>query len=118
MRTFLISYDLGQPAHNRHALSSAIMMLGQSWARPLDQTWYIKADIEGSDIENVLSGLLNDGDGLLVQCVEHDAMMANTQLRWFKQRAQTKKTRIDKNVVTFPTAADIPAFDSDFALAS
>ena len=35
MRTFLISYDLAQPNANKNAINSAIMMLGQSWARPL-----------------------------------------------------------------------------------
>ncbi len=117
MRTFLISYDLAQPAKNKTALCSTIMMLGQSWARPLDQTWYIKADMEDCDIENVLNGLLQDDDGLLVQCVEHDAMMANTQLRWFKQRAQPLAS-VETNVIAFPVIPEVAITDADLALAS
>ena len=37
------------------------MMLGTTWARPLEQTWYIKADLDEADIESVLGGLLVDG---------------------------------------------------------
>ena len=117
MRTFLISYDLRQPAHNKNAIASAIMMLGQSWARPLDQTWYIKADLEGGDIENVLHHLLDEDDGLLVQCVEHKAMLANTQLRWFKQRSHPP-AGVAENVFAFPALTEAPARNRGLALAS
>ena len=40
MRTYLITYDIANPA--RHSLSSAIMQLGDAWARPLDATWYVQ----------------------------------------------------------------------------
>ena len=78
MQMFLISYDLAAPTQNKNAMTSAIMMLGQSWARPLEQTWYIKADVEAGDIEQVLGRLLGDDDGLLVQSVADEAIMANT----------------------------------------
>jgi hypothetical protein len=118
MPTFLISYDLSQPAANKSAVTSAIMMLGASWARPLDQTWYIKADLEDSDIESVLGSLLGDDDGLLVQRVEHDAMLANTQLRWFRQRSKPL-AGVETNVVAFPSASTAGFEDhaDDFALA-
>ena len=105
MQMFLISYDLAAPTQNKNAMTSAIMMLGQSWARPLEQTWYIKADVEAGDIEQVLGRLLGDDDGLLVQSVADEAIMANTQLRWFKQRTQPL-AGIDSNVVAFPAAND------------
>lgn len=103
MQMFLISYDLAAPTVNKNAMTHAIMMLGQSWARPLEQTWYIKANVEAGDIEQVLRGLLDDDDGLLVQSVEDEAIMANTQLRWFKQRTQPL-AGIDPNVVALPAA--------------
>ena len=108
MQMFLISYDLAAPAQNKNAMTSAIMMLGQSWARPLDQTWYIKADVEAGDIEQILGRLIGDDDGLLVQAVEDEAITANTQLRWFKQRAQPL-AGVDSNVVAFPAASEAPA---------
>jgi hypothetical protein len=42
MRTLIISYDLANPHSNKHALAQEIMAAGHSWARPLDQTWYMK----------------------------------------------------------------------------
>ena len=95
----------------------AIMMLGHTWARPLEQTWYIKADLEDSDIENVLHGLLDDNDGLLVQCVEHDAMLANTQLRWFKQRSKPL-AGVEANAIGFPAPPKKPVIENNLALAS
>jgi len=92
------------------------MMLGQSWARPLDQTWYIKADLEDGDIENVLGGLLSDDDGLLVQCVEHGAMLSNTRLRWFKRRSQPLAV-VETNVIAFPVLNRDHTTKADVALA-
>ncbi len=118
MHTFLISYDLAQPAANKNAITSAIMMLGQAWARPLEQTWYIKADLEADDIEAVVGRLLDDDDGLLVQRVEHEAMLANTQLRWFRQRTKPL-AGVATNIVAFPAAATVePVADEELALAS
>jgi len=109
MHTFLISYDLSAPAENRHAVTTAIMMLGKSWARPLDHTWYVRADLEESDIESVLSQLIGDDDGLIVQAVQDDARLANTALRWFKQRPlPCGPTGQDHNVVAFPIAVECP----------
>lgn len=107
MRSFLISYDLATPAHNRHAITSAIMMLGTTWARPLDQTWYIKADMDESDIQSLLGGLLGDDDGLIVQGVQDEAILSNTSLRWFKQRPLPQDAE-QTNIVAFPVAPELP----------
>ncbi|MGI9424848.1 MAG: hypothetical protein ACR2PA_16750 [Hyphomicrobiaceae bacterium] len=120
MQTYLISYDLAEPQANKHVLASAIMMLGDAWARPLDQTWYLRADIEETDIDSVLHQLLGDDDGLLVQAVEQDAILSNTQLRWFRQRRQPLAD-IETNVVAFPAVPELPGVDEpieDLALAS
>ena len=120
MQTYLISYDLAAPQTNKHALASAIMMLGQSWARPLDQTWYMRADLDETDIDSVLRQLLGEDDGLLVQAVEQDAILANTQLRWFRQRRQPM-AEIETNVVAFPVVPELPDVQEtgeDFAMAS
>lgn len=116
MTTFLISYDLAAPQSNRHALSSAIMMLGQSWARPLDSTWYIKTDIAERDVEAILSGLLGEEDGLLVQAVDKAAVLANTTLRWFRQRRAPVDAGSD-NVVAFPVVTDMPAVAEPYPMA-
>lgn len=117
MRTFLVSYDLANPALNRNALSTAIMMLGQSWARPLAQTWYIRTDLGETDIESVLRELLHADDGLLLQSVDDEARLAGTQMRWFRQRPLFQKT--ETNVVAFPAPADrvSPPVPADVPLA-
>lgn len=112
MRTFLVSYDLANPATNRHALTTAIMMLGNTWARPLAQSWYIKTDLDETDVELVLAGLLADDDGLIIQCVRDEARLANTSLRWFKQRP-LPQDHIDTNIVAFPLISSAPPAPSN-----
>ncbi len=115
MQTFLVSYDLAATA-NRHAVNSAIMVLGNSWARPLDRTWYIKSDLDENDIQSVLNGLLDDDDGLIVQRVQDDAHLTNTSLRWFRQRPLPQETA-PTNVVAFPVIPELPAVDDELPLA-
>lgn len=107
MRTFLVSYDLASPAPNRHAITTAIMMLGNTWARPLAQSWYIRTDLDEADIESVLAALLADDDGLIIQGVRDEARLANTSLRWFKQRPLPQDC-VETNIVAFPAASDAP----------
>ncbi|HUS98605.1 MAG TPA: hypothetical protein VMX97_17910, partial [Hyphomicrobiaceae bacterium] len=57
-------------------------------------------------IELILRGLLDDHDGLLVQAVERDVVVANTALRWFKQRRAAVAS--DNNVVVFPVVPEQP----------
>ncbi len=108
MRTYLVSYDLADPAFNRNALTSAIMMLGQSWARPLAQTWYVKSDLVEGDIESILRELLQHDDGLIVQAVDDEARLAGTSMRWFRQRPLLQELP-ENNVVAFPVVTEPPA---------
>jgi len=77
MRTLIISYDLAKPHRNKHILAQAIMALGSSWARPLEQTWYIRTDASEALIELHLSTLLDPDDGVLIQAVKDDAVLTN-----------------------------------------
>ncbi|MDX2203523.1 MAG: hypothetical protein NW223_12300 [Hyphomicrobiaceae bacterium] len=97
MRTYLITYDIAQPA--RHAISGAIMSLGEAWARPLETTWYVQSTDRASAIESKLKDLIDGEDGLLIQQVEADAMLLNTSLRWFRKRRGGEE---QANVVAFP----------------
>lgn len=99
MRTYLITYDLAAPA--RHALSSAIMQLGESWARPLESTWYVQSPERGEVLERKLRPCLGGEDGLLIQQVETDVLLLNTALRWFRKRRQ-EGSGAPGNVVAFP----------------
>lgn len=105
MRTYLISYDLANPYANRHALAQAIMEAGKSWARPLESTWYVKSEAGADDLEDKLKGLLGAEDSLLVQAVRGDALMANTAIRWFRQRRPAFELPKNSNVVAFPVIA-------------
>ena len=109
MRTFLIAYDLAKPNRNKHVLASTIMALGTAWARPLEQTWYIKGDLDEDQIEQRLAGLLDEDDGMLVQCVEAPAALAQTSLRWFRQRRPGFEVGRDTNVIAFPSQQNVVA---------
>jgi hypothetical protein len=102
MRTFLISYDLSAPNRNKHVVANAIMGLGQSWARPLENTWFVRADLHECDIEGRLADLLDEDDGLIVQTVGEIGALTNTSLRWFRQRRTSIDLDGSTNVIAFP----------------
>ncbi len=117
MRTFLISYDLAKPHRNKHVLAQVIMSLGQSWARPLDQTWYVRAEAQDEDtIEGKLSPLLDNDDGLIVQAVLEEAVLTNTALRWFRQRRAGVDVIPGGNVLAFPAAPVASPLQSELPL--
>jgi hypothetical protein len=99
MRTYLITYDLAGDA--RHSLASAIMALGEAWARPLETTWYVQSPERPDALERRLKDHLDSEDGLLIQQVEASAVLLNTALRWFKKRRQQDGAAAT-NVVAFP----------------
>jgi hypothetical protein len=103
MRTFLIAYDLAKPNRNKHVLASTIMSLGSAWARPLEQTWYVKGELSEADVEQRLAELLDEDDGLLVQTVEAPAALAQTSLRWFRQRRPGFDVGAETNIIAFPS---------------
>lgn len=113
MRTFLVSYDLASSA-NRHRVAKAVMQLGQAWARPLDNVWYLRAEETSSEIEARLSRHLSNDDGLLVQEARGDAALLNTSLRWFRARTREADPALaPSNVVPFPPPA-APGADPGF----
>jgi hypothetical protein len=105
MRTYLVSYDLTNPALNQPYITDAIMALGDAWARPLANVWYLRTESEQSLIENRLARLLDEHDGLLVQAVRDEAAFRNTGLRWFRQRRREGEGAAS-NVLAFPSPAE------------
>lgn len=102
MRTYLISYDLAKPHLIKHIVAHAIMAAGQSWARPLEQTWYVRSNESEEALEAKLTRVLDIDDGLLIQRVKDDAILTNTSIRWFKRRQAGVETGGDTNIVAFP----------------
>jgi hypothetical protein len=105
MRTFLISYDLANPAHNKNAVAQSIMSAGERWARPLESTWYVTAEADEAELAERIGPLLDSDDGLLIQSVDDQAVLTNTSLRWFRQRRQPAgdaQAARGNNVVAFP----------------
>jgi len=105
MRTYLVSYDLAKPTMNQPYIADAIMSLGDAWARPLANVWYLGTDSDQSAIENRLARLLDEHDGLLIQAVREDAAFRNTGLRWFRRRRREEAVA-DSNIVAFPAPSD------------
>ena len=102
MRTYLISYDLAKPNRNQHVLAQVIMGLGDKWARPLSNTWYVASDREEIDLEADLNYLLGEDDGLVIQAIKREAVLTNTSLRWFRQRRPDLDIAPDSNIIAFP----------------
>jgi hypothetical protein len=109
MRTLLISYDLANPRRNKHVLAQEIMGLGARWARPLEQTWYVSTERDEIEVEAKLAGLLDSDDGMLIQAVSEEAILSNTQLRWFRQRRADIGSAETTNVIAFPVISAPPA---------
>jgi hypothetical protein len=109
MRTLLISYDLARPHRNKHVLAQEIMTLGARWARPLEQTWYVSTERCEIEVEQQLAALLDCDDGMLIQAVSEDAVLSNTQLRWFRQRRADVGSAETTNVIAFPLISAPPA---------
>jgi hypothetical protein len=105
MRTYLISYDLAKPHLTKHVVAQAIMSFGTSWARPLEQTWYVRTEDSEEAIEAWLARFIDSDDGLLIQGVKDEAVMTNTSLRWFKQRRAGIEVDEHTNVIAFPIPA-------------
>jgi len=59
-------------------------------------------------LETRLARHLEEDDGLLIQGVRGDAMMANTSLRWFRQRQGGIDVAEHDNVIAFPFPAPVP----------
>src|SRR5262245_22263389 len=78
MRTYLSSYDLAKPYLTKHIIAQAIMAVGESWARPLEQTWYVRSEASQETIESLIARHLEADDGLLIQQVKGEALLANT----------------------------------------
>jgi hypothetical protein len=105
MRTYLISYDLAKPNRNQHVLAQVIMALGEKWARPLSNTWYVTSERDEIELEAELKEVLADDDGLLIQATKRDAVLTNTSLRWFRQRRPGLDIAPEGNVIAFPLPA-------------
>lgn len=114
MTTFMISYDLATPAENKSAVTARIMAAGDAWARPLDQTWYVRAETDAAALEAMIADELGDDDGLLVQEVGADAVFANTGLRWFRRRPlPAEAAPATAEILSFPTPAPSAATPAD-----
>jgi hypothetical protein len=113
MRTYLISYDLAKPHVSKHVVAHAIMSLGSSWARPLENTWYVRSDESEETLEAWLGRYLESDDGLLIQPVKEEAVMTNTSLRWFRQRRAGIDVAEHTNVIAFPVVAPLAGERAD-----
>jgi hypothetical protein len=101
MRTYLITHD--QAGRAKQSLATAIMQLGEAWARPLESTWFVQSKERAAALEARLGPHLDGEEGLLIQEVASEAVLLNTSLRWFRKR-QASAGELS-NVVAFPLRA-------------
>jgi hypothetical protein len=106
MRTYLITTTAA--GETRHRIAGAIMSLAESWARPLDATWYVQSSERPAQVRHQLEAHLDPEAGLLIQEVEADAVLLNTTLNWFKRRRPVSAMQAT-NVVAFPAPASTTA---------
>lgn len=88
MRTYLVSYDLKQPAtiYNYNTIGNAIKSFG-IWAKPLESLWLIKTDLTALQAYNHLVRFIRPGDKLLVIHVDNDWVSCgidNIVINWMK----------------------------------
>lgn len=103
MRTYLITYNASAPT--RHRIAGAIMQLADTWARPLDATWYVQSSERPATVRQQLQAQLGHEDGLLIQEAEASAVLLNTTLTWFKRRRPETAAADPTNVIAFPPPA-------------
>ena len=118
MRTYLISYDLAKPHLRKHVIAQAIMALGANWARPLEQTWYVRAEESGEVLEGRLTRLFDSDDGLIIQAVREEAVLTNTSLRWFRRRHPGVDTGGETNIIAFPLPRPIESDEPELPFAA
>lgn len=87
-RTLLVAYDLSPASEARSRLASAVMSLGEAWARPLDTVWLLRTSLSMEDVEHHLTLCLGADDGLMVQETRGEGRFANTAVRWFRPRRE------------------------------
>lgn len=74
MKTFLISYDLGQPENYSSYLnlSNFIKKTYTKWAKPLQSVWIIQSNKTAGQIRDEIKSVLDYNDKLLViETVKH-----------------------------------------------
>ncbi len=117
MRTYLVSYELAKPHLLKHIVAQAIMAAGHSWARPLEQTWYVRTEESEEALEAKLTRILDSEDRLLIQRVKEEAMLTNTSVRWFKRRQSGVETGGDTNIIAFPQPTLAPTDEPELPFA-
>lgn len=88
MKTYLISYDLKQPAsvYNYNKIGGAIRSFG-IFAKPLESLWLIKTNFTALQVYNYLIKYIHSGDKLLVIHVDNDWIaynLENSVINWMR----------------------------------
>lgn len=73
MKTFLISYDLKQPAsiNDYNRIRDAIKSF-ENWAKPLESLWLIKTELASNQIYDYLINYIRVGDKILIIHVDNE----------------------------------------------
>ncbi len=66
MKTYSITYDLGNPGRNYEGVSEQIKAVANGFCRPTKSQWIINSDASAAQIRDRISSKLDSGDKLLV----------------------------------------------------
>lgn len=66
MKTYSITYDLGNPGRNYEGVAEAIQSLANGYCRPTLSQWLINSESSATAIRDAISKQLDSGDKLVV----------------------------------------------------
>lgn len=87
MKTYSITYDLGNPGRNYDGVAEAIKSIANGYCRPTESQWMVNSNLLAADIRDRVAKKLDGGDKLFVTEVA-DAWaswgLSTTTVEWLK----------------------------------
>ncbi|MCO5155391.1 MAG: hypothetical protein M9945_01360 [Aquamicrobium sp.] len=72
MKTYSITYDLGNPGRAYGSVAEAIRQIANGYCRPTESQWIVNSSLSASEIRDVIGDNLDNGDKLFINEVGDD----------------------------------------------
>lgn len=66
MKTYSITYDLGNPNRDYDNVTEAIKSLSHGYCRPTESHWFINSNATASEIRDTVGNVMDSDDKLMV----------------------------------------------------